>query len=210
MSTYQELKDFMDFKKKTGQEISYGNYYFQCGKKVINSQEYSMSDTEESFLHGLYLLYEIKLDSVLGHFFRESRSVEFQKDFYTKLFIYEKIHQMEKENKVDKDISSNFYDEYVVELNTTDNIDGEQTPKTAMDMFFDFAKEELKEDKEFLKVIHTFCNSQINMTFSSVKEERNSSSSVLSTEGEKDKQSIDKNSSKLKVFCKKFTKNTVR
>lgn len=181
MGTYQALKELVDYKNKSMQEIVYDNYYFKCGERMLNQQEYDISSEENHMLQSLYLLYETKLDGIVGvrNIFLEAKSIEFLKDFYAKLFIYDKINQIEKENEEVNSICSLLYHNYVVELNTTMNIDGEQSPKTAMDMFEDFAKEELKQDKEFLKVIHTFCDSKIEMTFSSEEKEEKQKAIVI-------------------------------
>lgn len=185
MGAYQALKELVDFKSKSMQEITYDNYYFKCGERLLNQQEYDMSSEENSVLKGIYLLYEIKLNKVVGirNIFKEARSTEFQRDFYTKLFIYDKIRQIEKENGINEvGVASLIYHDYVVELNTSTNIDGERLPKSAMDMFQDFAKEELKEDKEFLRMIHTFYDSKIEMTFLGSEEEMLPESFLCSTE----------------------------
>lgn len=208
MGVYQALKELVDYEKKAQQDITYDNYYFKCGEKMLNQQEYDMNSVENSMLQGLYLLYEIKLDGVVGvvDIYRDSRSMEFQKEFYTKLFIYDKIHQVEKENGVTNGISRALYKDFVVEFNTTTNIDGEQTPKRAMDVFENFAKKELKEDKEFLEVIHTFCDSKIEMTFSCNREEMTPIHPSFPTGGKEEESTSNKKQAKIIQFCKKAPK----
>lgn len=213
MGAYQALKELVDFKSKSMQEIIYDNYYFKCGERLLNQQEYDMSSEEKSVLKGIYLLYEIKLNKVVGirNIFKDARSTEFQRDFYTKLFIYDKIRQIEKENGINEvGVASLIYHDYVVELNTSTNIDGERLPKSAMDMFQDFAKEELKEDKEFLRIIHTFYDSKIGMTFLGSEEEMLLEPFLCSTEkaegnsvGEKeDSTTSEKKQATVIDFCK--------
>lgn len=212
MGAYQALKELVDFKSKSMQEITYDNYYFKCGERLLNQQEYDMSSEEKSVLKGIYLLYEIKLNKVveIRNIFKEARSTEFQRDFYAKLFIYDKIRQIEKENGINEvGVASLIYHDYVVELNTSTDIDGERLPKSAMDIFQDFAKEELKEDKEFLRMVHNFYDSKIEMTFSCSEEELSSISlcPIEKTEGNFVGEKADSSTSEKKGividFCKR-------
>ncbi len=187
MGAYQALKELIDYKSKSMQEIIYDNYYFKCGERMLAQQEYDISSEESSVLHELYFLYRMKLNNTtdiveMKDIFTKQRSIKFQRDFYTKLFIYDKISQIEKENGIDVGISSMIYYDYVVELNTTTNIEGEQSPKRAMDIFQDFAREELKQDKEFLNTINTFCDNKIEMIFSGSEEDISPISFLCPTE----------------------------
>lgn len=203
MGAYHALKELMDYSKLTGKEITYDSYYFKCGDKMLDLSEYEMSSAEESVLHGLYLLYETKLDGVLGKIFKNARSVEFQREFYTKLFIYDKISQVEKENGISSGISTLLYSNYVVEFNTTSTIDGEASPKRAMDMFQSFAKDELKQDKEFLNVITTFKDSQMDMILP-VNEEENSNIYLFTPPTDEKAPTSNQKQATVISFCKKM------
>lgn len=134
----------------SSQEVCVSNYDIKCNNKIIYSFDYELTTDEESMLDFIYHADDLGFGEEIGKLMQQKINLSIQKQFFTKLFIYEKLSELEDDF---------YYTEYVTKLNTGSHGQDSKSVEELLDIY---GSTFLKTDKEFRKTMKTF--KQMKMT----------------------------------------------
>lgn len=151
MGIYDKLALLVDEREKTNSKVYLKKYDLKCNNKVVYTFDYEMNLEEESMLDFIYNADNLGFGPEVGILMEQKINLEAQKSFFTKLFIYERLSELEKNYEFS-------YTEYVPQLNTGEY---DKEPKNASQLLDLYGSKCLKTDKEFKRVIKSFKNMEI-------------------------------------------------
>lgn len=131
------------------------NYDIKCNNKTIYLFDYELTTDEESILDFIYHADNLGFGEEIGKLMQQKISFYDQKSFFTKLFIYEKLSELEEDY-------SFCYTEYVPKLNTGSY---DKKPKSVEQLLETYGSMYLKTDKDFRKTMKEFKEMEITTDF---------------------------------------------
>lgn len=136
-------------------EVFLDNYDIKCNNKTVYSFDYELTTEEESMLDFVYHADNLGFGEEIGILMQQKINLNDQKNFFTKLFIYEKLSELEED-------FSFSYTEYVPKLNTGSY---DEKPKSVEQLLDIYGSTYLKTNQEFKKTMKSFKEMEITTDF---------------------------------------------